>query len=201
MVLWPLITPVIPTRPIGTPSITIHQLSFTNRESVTKAWIIFPSRRTPRSPLIQLQFPPAPSPCSTCPRRALVKPSRRWRSRKTSADVLKVLISTYIRERVPPPGQRLILLTIRDLFLWRFQRGPGARSQLVFQKPPIERPETPEIASPACDLSLNGGPFVIIFRLRTIMPQPCAGVCLRVIEGGLSCFSHIGSLLLRQHCC
>src|SRR5262249_61679455 len=84
--LWRLTTPVIPTRPIGTPSTTIHRPSFTNGESVTKAWIISPSRRTPRSPEIQLQFPPAPSPCLTYPRRARVRPPPRQRLRTTSAD-------------------------------------------------------------------------------------------------------------------
>ena len=68
-------SPVIPRRPIGTPSITIPRQSFTNGGSATKAWIILPSRPTPRSLQIQLQFPPAPSPCSTCPRRVRVKPS------------------------------------------------------------------------------------------------------------------------------
>jgi membrane-bound lytic murein transglycosylase len=38
----------------------------------------------------------------------------------------------------PAPEQRQILLTIWDLFLWRFPRGPGVRSQIVYQKPPIE---------------------------------------------------------------
>ena len=51
---------------------------------------------------------------------------------------IKGLISTYIRERDPPPGQRPILLTIWDLFLWRFPRGPGVRYQIACQKAPIE---------------------------------------------------------------
>src|SRR5277367_6757707 len=122
MALSPLTTPVIPRRPIGTPSITIHRQFFTNGGSVTKVLIILPSRRTPRSPQIQLQFPPAPSSCSRYPRRVRVKPSPQWRSRKTSADESKVDILTDIRELAPPPGERPNRLTIRGWFLWRLPR-------------------------------------------------------------------------------
>src|SRR5690348_9569870 len=102
-----------------------------------------------------------------------------------------------MRERVPPLEPRPIRLTIRDLFLWRFQGGLGVRSRIACQKPPIESPDTPEIASPGWGYRLNGGPFVIIFRLRTIMPQPCAGVCLRVIGEG-DFVSHTSALCCRD---
>src|SRR5215472_17570466 len=39
-----------------------------------------------------------------------------------------------IRVRAPRLGQRPTLLTILDLFLWQFPRGPGDRYQIACQK-------------------------------------------------------------------